>query len=37
MKVNPFDKEAKAKLRKEIEEAPSLIAKGWFLEQVDKL
>ena len=37
VKVNPYDKSAKAKLRTEIEEARPLIAKDWFLEQVDLL
>lgn len=37
VKVNPYDKAAKAKLRSEIEEARPLIAKDWFLEQVDLL
>ncbi|MEO0341413.1 MAG: hypothetical protein AAF242_19660, partial [Bacteroidota bacterium] len=37
IKVNPYDKAAKAKLRTEIEAARPLIAKDWFLEQVDSL
>lgn len=37
VKVNPYDRGAKTKLRQEIEEAHPLIAKDWFLEQVDRL
>lgn len=37
VKVNPYDRSAKIKLRQEIEEAHPLIAKDWFLEQVDRL
>lgn len=37
VRVNPFDKEAVGKLREEVEAAHPLIAKEWFLEQVDNL
>lgn len=37
VRINPYDKEAKAKLRQEIVAAKSLISKDWFLEQVDNL
>lgn len=37
VRINPYDKEAKAKLRQEIEAAKSLISKDWFLEQVENL
>lgn len=37
VRVNPYDKEAKDKLRKEVETAKLLISKEWFLEQVDNL
>lgn len=37
VRVNPFDKSAVKKLRKEVESAHPLIAKDWFLEQVDNL
>lgn len=37
VRVNPFDKTAVAKLRSEIEAVQPLIAKEWFLEQVDQL
>ncbi|MEM6378170.1 MAG: hypothetical protein AAF705_08150, partial [Bacteroidota bacterium] len=37
IKVNPYDRSAKIKLRQEIEVAHPLIAKDWFLEQVDRL
>ena len=37
VKVNPYDRNAKTELRQEIEAAHPLIAKDWFLEQVDRL
>ena len=37
IKVNPYDKSAKEKLRQEIDLAHPLIAKEWFLKQVERL
>lgn len=37
LRVNPYDKSKKAKLRKEIEAANPLIEKQWFLEQLENL
>lgn len=37
IRVNPFDRESKEKLRQEIDNANPLIAKDWFFRQLDKL
>jgi len=37
MRVNPYDKDKKGKLREEIQQANPLIAKDWFLEQLEAL
>lgn len=37
IRVNPYDRSAKSKLRQEIEVAHPLIAKDWFLQQVERL
>lgn len=34
LEVNPFDKEARAALRREVEAAPTLTERGWLLERV---
>ena len=34
LEVNPFDKEARAALRREVEETPTLTERGWLLERV---
>ncbi|MEM6700637.1 MAG: hypothetical protein AAF599_19690, partial [Bacteroidota bacterium] len=37
LRVNPYDKEKKAKLREEIQAANPLIEKQWFLERLEQL